>query len=431
MRFLYRISPLVFLLPASASLLFARPLPSVDARARLARHVPSARPAQSPSEARIEFSLLDEGQVSLNLYNSNGRIVREMLHAAPRPSGPVSLTWDGKDFAGRPLPAGDYTWKALSTRGLYAHFVTSLGTSPTPAWESWPGSYGGIFAVCCEAGSLFFGSYGPGTVALVKQSLSGKRDWVIQDAPEPWQGPIALGRSADKLYMLQPNGAIRCLDADTSESVGGFSGSWEAPADANKTVARAPEFAPALSPYSQPVDMTVWRDLVALSYYDHDAVRFYRASSGEQISQVKIPAPLGIAFTPGGKLLVVSGGGVQIVDPIGGNPQPLIGQIPDAYRIAVDAATGDILIAQQGVTQQVVRYSADGKKLKTYGAVGGRALGAYDSANFSNITSISADQSAGFVVAEASAPRRIARFDFAGHLVREWIGPQPPGSVAC
>lgn len=390
-------------------------------------------PAPAPPAATIEFTLVDEGRVSLNIYNSDGRIVRELMHATPRPAGSFRIPWDGRDFADRPLPPGEYTWKLLSTRGLHAHFVTALGTSPNPAWELWPGNYGGIFALCYDGGSLFFGSYGAGTIALVKQSLSGKRDWVVPTAFEPWQGPIALARTSDKLYSLQPNGMVYRLDADTSEMLGRFDVRWRDDKGATKSSvsprARA-DLRPQLSPYSQPADMACFGDQIAISDYVHDEIRWYQASTGLQLDKVTILRPLGIAFAKDGKLLVITDGTIAQLSPISKKLQPVVTGIPDAYRIAVDTSSGDMLIGEQGASQQVLRYSIDGKLVKTYGARGGRRPGRYNPADFCNITSITPDASAGFCVAEASAPRRIARFDFNGNLVHEWIGPQPPEPFA-
>ena len=57
----------------------------------------------------IPFTLEKQGNVSAAVYDSNGRMVRELLHAAPMSAGSHSLIWDGLDRDGGALPAGDYT----------------------------------------------------------------------------------------------------------------------------------------------------------------------------------------------------------------------------------------------------------------------------------------------------------------------------------
>ena len=45
--------------------------------------------------------------VSTAIYDSQGRMVRELARALPLPAGQQTLTWDGLDMAGRPAAAGD------------------------------------------------------------------------------------------------------------------------------------------------------------------------------------------------------------------------------------------------------------------------------------------------------------------------------------
>jgi flagellar hook assembly protein FlgD len=45
--------------------------------------------------------------VSVALIDATGRLVRRLLDG-PHPAGDYSLKWDGKDDAGRDLPAGMY-----------------------------------------------------------------------------------------------------------------------------------------------------------------------------------------------------------------------------------------------------------------------------------------------------------------------------------
>jgi flagellar hook assembly protein FlgD len=70
----------------------------------------------------ISFSVEKPGQVSAGVYDSQGRLVRELLHAVPMAAGKQSVIWDGLDREGKSLPAGEYEWKALQTPGLKATF---------------------------------------------------------------------------------------------------------------------------------------------------------------------------------------------------------------------------------------------------------------------------------------------------------------------
>jgi len=104
--------------------------------------------------ADIPFTLDKPGNVSAAIYDAQGRMVRELLHAAPRNPGKHSLIWDGLDRDGNALPAGDYTWKLLQTPGLKATYLMSLGSNFPPG-DDWrtacgPGTHHSPFGIAVE-----------------------------------------------------------------------------------------------------------------------------------------------------------------------------------------------------------------------------------------------------------------------------------------
>lgn len=396
----------------------------------LALFIPSAfaRQAGGALHGQVEFTLEADAHVSVIVLDHDGRIVRELLHGEPCKKGENTVEWNGRDNGGRRLPAGEYTWKLLATDGMHAKYVMTLGTSPNTAWEAWPGNNAGIYALCCDGQSLYFGSCGQSTIQIVKQSLTGKRAWTVPSSYQPWQGPIALGRSTDKLFSLQPNGMVYRIDADTSDMLGRFNASWAAlappsPPGAKRAASPAPP-RPTLSSGAQAMDLAANDEYVAISYYGNDGIRWYKPGTGRLIDEARIPKPLGIAFDKPGRLLVISGGAVMAMSRADKKPKTVISDVPDAYRLAVDPATGDIFVAMQGATQQVARYRADGTLVRTFGRLGGRRMGTYKPEDFSNVTDITADPSGGFDIAESDAPRRVARFNPDGSVRREWNGPQ-------
>ena len=54
----------------------------------------------------IPYRLAKPGRVSINIYASDGHVVRELMHAVTRPAGKNVDTWDGLDEDGKPAPAG-------------------------------------------------------------------------------------------------------------------------------------------------------------------------------------------------------------------------------------------------------------------------------------------------------------------------------------
>ena len=61
----------------------------------------------TPGAQSLRFSLSEQGQVSLAVFDPAGRRLRK-LHDGPLAAGQHAVTWDGRDDAGRTLPAGVY-----------------------------------------------------------------------------------------------------------------------------------------------------------------------------------------------------------------------------------------------------------------------------------------------------------------------------------
>jgi hypothetical protein len=61
-------------------------------------------------QARIDFVLPAPSAVSLKVYDAGGRHLRTLV-AGALPAGPTSQLWDGRDDAGRQVPAGLYFYR--------------------------------------------------------------------------------------------------------------------------------------------------------------------------------------------------------------------------------------------------------------------------------------------------------------------------------
>jgi hypothetical protein len=141
------------------------------------------------------------------------------------------------------------------------------------------------------------------------------------------------------------------------------------------------------------------------------------------LDEAAVPSPQALAIDGAGNLLVVTGTSVVKLSRKDKAPKPMITGLTAPWRLAADAVSGQIFVAEAGESQQVKRFSAEGKLLATYGRRGGRLYGPYDPADFRGITGIAADRDGGFLVVEATAaPRRIAFFDKDGKHLGEWHG---------
>jgi hypothetical protein len=76
---------------------------------RLAFRPPSPNPA--PGDVRLTLDLPVASAVTIEVLDLQGRRIR-LLRDGPAAAGPVTASWDGRDTAGRPAPAGLYFARA-------------------------------------------------------------------------------------------------------------------------------------------------------------------------------------------------------------------------------------------------------------------------------------------------------------------------------
>ena len=67
----------------------------------------SPNPALVGESSRVSFAPAQAGRVRLDVYDVRGALVRRLLDAE-RPAEASSVAWDGRDAAGRAVPAGVY-----------------------------------------------------------------------------------------------------------------------------------------------------------------------------------------------------------------------------------------------------------------------------------------------------------------------------------
>ncbi len=86
----------------------------------LARTAPVPRPAPGGPALRqgagtsLRLTLAAPAEVGLDLFDARGRRVRRLLAGESLAAGVHALDWDGRDAAGRRLPAGVYLARALA-----------------------------------------------------------------------------------------------------------------------------------------------------------------------------------------------------------------------------------------------------------------------------------------------------------------------------
>lgn len=400
----------------------------------------------------IAYRVPSAGRVSLAVYDRDGRLVRTLLTGKPHAAGDHAATWDGLDRYGRPLPAGEYTWRLVATPGLRAEFVTQVGQNVDPPWERATGNHEAPVGAAIDATGLYrVGATNEGGHWGVKTDLGGRHLWVNDRySADPWAQPtVAVALLNGRLFELMPNGDLYGYDAGTGKV---FTGGDYAPTPWNLGWGgyAPPEKATdeekrKLRAKGCPADLAAdaANDLIVAAYPQHDAVSWFSAKDGKHVDTVKGFARLaGVAGGRDGTAFAIADGAVVAFRRGKKEPKVVIpaARLQNPWRLAVDLTSGDILVAENsfkfpGATphHRVKRFDAAGKLLRAHGKPEGRGDGVYVPTDFRGITDVEADHAGGFIVTEGNhtPPRRTARFAADGTLVREWYGAQHYGVIAC
>jgi len=175
-------------------------------------------PVDHPGAATIDFSLPEPGRVSLAVYDAGGGQVRTLLNAARREKGRHVVAWDGLDRDGKPLPAGDYTWKLLESQGLQAEYLMALGTST--GLNHWPGQHNGPVSVACDGESVMVGGAPEGSPLLASVGLDNTFRWNQGQFRAP-EAATDLATDGDRLYVLESSAMVDVLRKATGARVMG------------------------------------------------------------------------------------------------------------------------------------------------------------------------------------------------------------------
>ncbi len=426
----------------------------------------------------IPYAVTRDGRVSLAIYDRQGRLVRTLLTGASRGAGNYVATWDGLDRYGQPLPAGEYTWKMLATAGLRAEFLLQVGQNVDPPWEHATGNHEAPSGAAIDATGLYrVGATNEGAHWGVKTDLDGRHLWTNDRwAADPWaHGTVAVALVGGRLFELMPNGDTYGYDAATGRLFTGgdfdpkpWDLCWKFEFRAGLKDDEKRKLRMAESPSDLAGDPA--GELLVAAFPQHDAIAWFSAKDGRLVDSAAGLADLaGVAVGKDGTVLAISRGAVVAVARSDKSQRIVIpaDRLDGPWRLCVSRQSGDIYVAEngdlargkavkprpdasdgkvpdlaQGVKiagaparrhHQVKRFSAGGEFVKSYGRPEGRGDGIYVPTDFRGLTDIEAGPDGGFLITEGhhTPPRRSARFDADGKLLREWCGAQHYGILAC
>ncbi|NQT18439.1 MAG: hypothetical protein HQ592_01950, partial [Planctomycetes bacterium] len=136
----------------------------------------------------IEFTMPEDGYVSLNIKNADGIVVRQLLNSEPRTKGANVVMWDGLTTPhwktpGEKVEPGEYTWSAIYHTGIGLRLRGWANHGPSDPWDISPTTYWGgdqalPLAIATDDEKIYFGWAGSEAgKALVACGLNDDVQW--------------------------------------------------------------------------------------------------------------------------------------------------------------------------------------------------------------------------------------------------------------
>lgn len=430
--------------------------------------------------------------VSAAIYNSSNVMVRTLLagtaaqpvdqplygsRIAKRTGGTVDVAWDGLDDAGKPLPAGDYSLKVLTSQGVGQRWVTSLNNAGNPPWftddgtGSWGGDHAPPVAVAADDNRVYLlwsmSECGPGLIAC---RPDGQKLWgAVPVTMEAGWGFNAAAVEGDYVYTLQDGAAygeeqgtckpaIARFEAATGKPAGFafgkrclFVGNWSNSlmlpgcqrndhlwnGDYGALVyntfhsrykrtwerLKTHDFGPQEMGRNA-MGLAVRANTAYVTKYLENKVASFDLTTGKQLKEWSVARPVGIAAAADGTIYATSARSIVKLLPDGGVASVVQGVLSNPWGLTV-GKDGLLYASDCGDAMQVKVFDTTGKLVRTIGKKGGRAwLGKYDESAMLEPAGLAFDRDNKLWVAEYDlSPPRISTWDANGMFRKEFLGP--------
>ena len=157
----------------------------------------------------IAYTMPQDGNLTLGLYGKEGKLLRWLVQDQFRHAGDHQVAWNGLDQWGKPVPAGDYSLKAIYHAPLTTDYQMAVCNPGRPPW---PTSDGRGDWLCDEANPqaavtdgqwVFLAS--PGSergCSIIALDETGQRQWGTQEPRHFHPRSLSLALDGDNLYAL-------------------------------------------------------------------------------------------------------------------------------------------------------------------------------------------------------------------------------------
>jgi DNA-binding beta-propeller fold protein YncE len=385
-------------------------------------------PAEPPRPLTFAYELPRDSEVTVALVNDQGQMVRHLLAQAPRKRGPNVERWDGLDDLGKPLPAGNYTWKGLYHDPITTRYLLSVHNSGKPPYATedgtgaWGADHGTGPTTVCTSGDHVLLAWREAEAGwgILRTGLDGRRQWGIRGGAEH------LATDGRRVFASGGTGFHVCTGVEALSLADGR------PVNFGNGKPRA-DLPPGGDEASNTVNGLACDDgLLYVALEKRNLVAVLDADRGTVKVTWDVPAPRRLAARPDGSVAVISRGRVLLVEDATARPF-LSDHLDDPAGIAVDPA-GTIYVANRGKLQNVSVFSHDGTYLRSIGKEGGRPrVGLYDRDGMLEPGGVAVDRGGKLWVAETlNSPRRISVWDAkTGRLARETFGASHYATSVC
>ncbi len=302
-----------------------------------------------PGFKPITFTLAQDGWVSLNIKNAQGQVVCHLLRGDFFAAGKHTVLWDGLTTPnahqpGQPVPAGGYTWSALTHGPIglrWRGFADNGGAAP---WDNglttnWGGDHGQPVACASEGDQVFLGwSLAEAGSALVATDLTGHVLWKNTRGGIAGAEQVAVNQGI--VYILSGPKDLYHLNAkDGSYRSWGETNAPDAPADVNPL-----DLWPNAADKPDRINgLAVMSGQVFLSLTKQNGILVLDAKTGRFVKTISVPAPGRLTAGTDGRLYALSGGTLLLsLDPAAGTARTLVSEPDERDRRGCGFAGPDL-----------------------------------------------------------------------------------------
>lgn len=368
-------------------------------------------PPEKPLPLTVEYDLEEPGYVTIALYDQEGTMVRQIITEGKRNGGHNVERWDGLNAFGRPMPAGEYTWKGLYHSGLDLEYCVSVHNSGRPPYKTdkgsseWGANWGNVVEACAIEGGVLLGwPVTEGCDAIIFVNNEGRKQWGILDAANH----LAAGNG--RFYATKA-GNVRVYDAKN--------GARLSYADGSSIINYSDDT-------SDPVKVTglAWADgNLYVSYGSKNRIIRHDLDTAQPARTWEVKKPGRLAVDSNGDVFAISD--KSIVRMRGDEVTKLIdSHLDDPKGVALDEA-GRMYVSNWGDLQNVSIFSSAGQYLRSIGRKGGRPrAGRWIAEGMRRPNGLDVDEEGQLWVAEdISTPKRAGVWNAAdGTFIDEFFG---------